>query len=424
MTIKNTSYRNNYKSRYRNFLIRILIISLIAGVCLYLFMFDRLIPDGLNVNTYSSTQLRVGIPFIGTIVDEENSEVLSSSATSVYIGFQSGETGVHNFEFKLFGRVPLKKLRLNVVNQDYLIPCGNPVGVYLKTDGVMVVSTDCVGDDEAMNPSEDILFPGDYITEIDGERIKDKISFSELIDSKMKAGKAGIYLTVRRNNKESVEWIVPVMDERGVYKIGAWIRDDCQGLGTLTYVDMDGNFGALGHKVSDTDTGKMVVSEGGILYKAKVWNIVKGESGNPGEVVGSIYYDESNRVGDIAYNSEIGIYGKVSDSFKNSLDSPIPIGHKQDVRKDKAYIRSFVSGEIEDYEIEIVAADISDSNINKGITFKVTDKRLLEITGGIVQGMSGSPILQDGKIIGAVTHVLINDPTKGYGIFIESMIKN
>lgn len=183
--------------------------------------------------------------------------------------------------------------------------------------------------------------------------------------------------------------------------------------------------GALGHGISDVDTGKLVQTKGGRLYCAKIWSIVKGRSGAPGEVVGSINYDPSYYLGHIDANTEIGIYGVCDENIYQYIDSyAMEVGYKQEITQGKAYVRSFIDGSIRDYEIYITNVDISNNNLNKGISFVVTDQELLETTGGIIQGMSGSPIIQNNKVIGAVTHVLVNDAAKGYGIFIETMMSH
>ena len=193
----------------------------------------------------------------------------------------------------------------------------------------------------------------------------------------------------------------------------------------MTYVDMNGQFGALGHGISDSDTGNVVQITDGSLYETAILVIEKGTFGKPGVMSGIIYYGPGSNLGTIKENTEEGIFGTVNDRFKQGVSQDaVPIGYRQDVKKGKAYIRSDVSGKVRDYEIEIQRVDYSTTHKSKGMVIKVTDPDLLALTGGIVQGMSGSPILQDGKLIGAVTHVFIQDSTRGYGIFIENMINH
>ena len=215
------------------------------------------------------------------------------------------------------------------------------------------------------------------------------------------------------------------MYKRQEYKIGIWVRDDSQGIGTLTFITKDGKFGALGHGISDVDTGKLLGSINGILYKADIWGIKKGKNGSPGGLLGSISYEKNKEYGTINSNTNHGIFGQANEMLINECTFEyMDIGLKQDVKKGKAIIRCTVDGTIKDYEIEIIKVDYSNSHRNKGMVIEITDEELLDKTGGIVQGMSGSPIVQNGKIIGAVTHVFINNSTKGYGIFIENMLKH
>ena len=211
----------------------------------------------------------------------------------------------------------------------------------------------------------------------------------------------------------------------GTYKLGAWVRDDTQGIGTMTYLDLNGKFGALGHGISDSDTGEVVSIEGGALYETQIMGIEKGEPGKPGVMSGVIYYGPSSQLGTVAANTEEGIFGTAGEELKKRITSQaLPIGYRQDVHPGEAFLRSSISGEVKDYKIEIQKVDYSTSHKNKGMVIRVTDEELLALTGGIVQGMSGSPIVQDGKLVGAVTHVFVQDSTRGYGIFIENMLNH
>ena len=207
------------------------------------------------------------------------------------------------------------------------------------------------------------------------------------------------------------------------YKTGIWVRDDTQGIGTLTYVDENGNYGALGHGISDVDTSTLLSLQEGKLYPSDIISVVKGEKGTPGELAGVIRYDENEVMGSITANTEAGIFGKVTESFKSQLKgTPIEVGLKQEIETGPATIRCTVDGTVKEYDIEIEKVLLNSSDVNKSMVIKVTDEELLQKTGGIVQGMSGSPIIQNGKLIGAVTHVFIQDSTSGFGIFAENMI--
>ena len=217
----------------------------------------------------------------------------------------------------------------------------------------------------------------------------------------------------------------PVLDKEGKYKLGIWVRDDTQGIGTLTYVDEDGRFGALGHGISDVDTGELLSIADGNLYDAQILGIRKGEKGNPGELSGLIRYDADNILGEISENSKNGIFGIMDAWRMKNLDlKKIPIGYKQDLKTGPASILCCTDGEVKEYAAEITRIDMNHEDSNKSFVIRITDKELLEKTGGIVQGMSGSPVLQNGKLFGAVTHVFVQDSTGGYGIFIENMTGN
>ncbi len=193
----------------------------------------------------------------------------------------------------------------------------------------------------------------------------------------------------------------------------------------MTYLDLNGKFGALGHGISDSDTGEVVQISDGALYDTEIIGIEKGSIGNPGIMSGVIYYGPGSLLGEIDSNSEVGIFGTAGEKLRQAMNmQPLQIGYRQDVKKGTAWIRSGISGEIKDYQIEILKVDYSTAHQNKSLVIQVTDPELLVLTGGIVQGMSGSPIIQDGKLIGAVTHVFIQDSTKGYGIFIENMLSH
>jgi len=217
----------------------------------------------------------------------------------------------------------------------------------------------------------------------------------------------------------------PTKDEVGAYKLGIWVRDNAQGLGTITFLNADSEYGALGHGIHDVDTGKLIEMSTGRLYDTSIQNIKKGENGNPGGMEGIIVYNHYNILGSITTNTETGIYGKL-DRIERIFDSKeaYPAAAKEEIQVGEACIRCAVSGKPEDYTVRITKVDLDAREVNKGIEIQVTDKRLLKLTGGIVQGMSGSPIMQNGKIIGAVTHVFVQDATKGYGIFIENMLEN
>ncbi len=266
-----------------------------------------------------------------------------------------------------------------------------------------------------------VVKSGDYIKRINGETVNSK---EEMIKKVKDSGGKEMILTIRRNEEEMNVKITPVETEPEEYKLGIWVRDDAQGIGTLTYLTAQGEFGGLGHGVSDVDTGMLLEACGGKLYEARILSIIKGEAGTPGGLSGVIN-NEKAVLGEITKNTSQGIFGKASFELRNIVGSEaMDIGLRQEVKLGEAYVRCKIEGEMKDYKILITKIDNSSHNLNKGMEIKIVDEELLEKTNGIVQGMSGSPIIQNGKLIGAVTHVFVQDSTKGYGIFIENMLSS
>lgn len=341
----------------------------------------------------------------------------------VIITGKSGEN--YCADLKLLGFIPYKTVRIQAMDTYSVIPSGSMIGIYIKMDGIYVIDT---GDFKAYNgenvsPGNGKLQAGDYIIAVNGEEVKRKKDFTELV--KASEGKT-LNLTVVRDDKRILVELRPVLAEDGTYKIGAWIRDSLQGVGTMTFIDAEGNYAALGHGIRDMDTNDLVKISNGSLFETSIVSIHRGEKGEPGEITGLIQYEQDKMIGEIVYNGAEGIQGSVTNekwSSENEYE-PMPIGLKQDVELGEAYIISDVTGESKQYAVDITDINYNNTESKKSMTIKVTDEELLELTGGIVQGMSGSPIIQNGKIIGAVTHVLVNDPEKGYGIFIEEMLEH
>ena len=317
-----------------------------------------------------------------------------------------------------------REASVSELSGNLLIPGGMPVGIYMETDGVMVLGTQEIrgADGIGVNPAKHLVKEGDYIVGVDSERIDNK---SELIERVRNLSNKSVILHVRRKKVYIDVQLHPTQDEDGAYKLGIWVRDNAQGLGTITFLNADSEYGALGHGIHDVDTGKLIEMSTGRLYDTSIQNIKKGENGNPGGMEGIIVYNHYNILGSITTNTETGIYGKL-DRIDRVIDSKeaYPAAAKEEIQVGEAQVRCAVSGKTEDYTVRITKVHLDAREVNKGIEIQVTDKRLLKLTGGIVQGMSGSPIMQNGKIIGAVTHVFVQDATKGYGIFIENMLEN
>ena len=317
-----------------------------------------------------------------------------------------------------------QEVNANTSSEDMVIPGGMPVGIYLETEGIMVLGTDEVTGNDGMTyePAAHLIKSGDYIVAFNRKEISEK---KELLDEMKKNEGEEVILRVRRKENYINVRIRPVLDADNKSKLGIWVRDNTQGLGTITYLRSDCRFGALGHGIHDMDTSKLLEISEGKVYDTSIRNIEKGTNGTPGGMEGIIVYNRYNVLGTIIKNTENGIYGtidRVDSLFKDQ--TPMKILKKGELKEGAAKIRCSVDGEVKDYDIRITKIDIHTKEVNKGLEIEVTDPELLQLTGGIIQGMSGSPIIQDGKMAGAVTHVFVQDASKGYGIFIENMLEN
>ena len=332
------------------------------------------------------------------------------------------QNGSYQIRCKWLGVLPLKTIKVHTVEKQEVLVSGSPVGIYMETKGVLVIDSGEITDREGIRrtPAEHIIQSGDYICEIDGKVLTGKRQLMQLVRENQ--GEPMELQVIRHQETIKLE-MTPVETEDGSYKLGIWARDNIQGIGTLTYVEPNGTFGALGHGISDADTGERLEISDGDLYRADILSIRKGTAGTPGELRGVINYREENRIGTICGNSQYGIRGQMEPGKYTESMKKIPTGLKQEIQTGKAEIRCDIGDGIREYQCEILEIDSNARDTNKCFVLRITDDDLLSRTGGIVQGMSGSPVLQNGKLIGAITHVFVNDPTKGYGIFIENMME-
>lgn len=332
------------------------------------------------------------------------------------------QNGSYQIRCKWLGVLPLKTIKVHTVEKQEVLVSGSPVGIYMETKGVLVIDSGEITDREGIRrtPAEHIIQSGDYICEIDGKVLTGKRQLMQLVRENQ--GEPMELQVIRHQETIKLE-MTPVETEDGSYKLGIWVRDNIQGIGTLTYVEPNGTFGALGHGISDADTGERLEISDGDLYRADILSIRKGTAGTPGELRGVINYREENRIGTICGNSQYGIRGQLEPGKYEGSMKKIPTGLKQEIQTGKAEIRCDIGDGIREYQCEILEIDSNARDTNKCFVLRITDDDLLSRTGGIVQGMSGSPVLQNGKLIGAITHVFVNDPTKGYGIFIENMME-
>lgn len=300
-------------------------------------------------------------------------------------------------------------------------PIGHTTGIKMLTDGIIVIGITAVETSEGIkNPSAEAgVLQGDIIKKVNSKKTKTNEEFQKEVRS---CKGQVIKLEIERNQSPINVQVTPVKDKEGVYKIGIWIRDSMAGIGTITFYDPKHRvFGALGHGICDTETNVLIPFGSGSVMESSIADVKKGTAGSPGELIGN--YNLEKDFGILNGNTESGIFGQVLDDsdFKNL--KLIPVAKREEVKEGPAVILSNVEGnKVSEYQIEIIKIYPDDASETKNMMIKVTDPKLIEKTGGIVQGMSGSPILQNGKLVGAVTHVLVNDPQKGYGILIEKMI--
>lgn len=325
---------------------------------------------------------------------------------------------------KLFGVIPVGTIEATVSEEEKVGAVGIPVGIYLKMQNVYVAGTKEIKDlaGNAVNPGAYIVKEGDYIVAADGEEIATKEQLQEAVQE---SGGEPMVLKLLRNNVYMDVRLQPIETQEGTYKLGLWVKDDMAGVGTVTYVKEDGSYGSLGHGISDSGTGNLLRLEHGFLYHASITHITPSSIGSPGELTGLISYGRQSQYGSVKVNSEVGLYGEVAMAGQEALKQKIyPVGYKQDIQRDAATLLFGEEEKVKSYQIQIEQINYRSKEKNKAFVFRVTDETLITQTGGIVQGMSGSPIIQNGKIIGAVTHVFVNDPTRGYGIFIEDMLEH
>lgn len=434
------------EKKYRTFLWMLLLAGMAALFLTVYFSYLDKIPSKIKIRAGVEQEFDFHVPVSGEIyrvpqeaapvasvtdVPEEDADLLAGEdgrADSIHIDFthtvklRANEIDAYQMDLKLFGVLPYKNVDIEVIQDRMLIPSGIPIGIYVKTDGVLVVG---IGEFEssegdAISPAKYVLQKGDYILKSNGEAVENKKQFIRMVEA---SEGEDMILTIRRNEEITDVMVNAEKNRMEEWKLGIWIRDNAQGIGTMTYEGADSTFGALGHGINDVDTSILMNLEEGTLYRTEIVGITRGANGAPGELTGYIEYDSDNVIGEITENTAEGIFGVCDKSLlESSVYEPIPIALKQEITMGPAQIICSVSGEPEFYDVEIVEVDLEHENVNRGIVIRVTDEKLLTLTGGIIQGMSGSPIIQNGKLAGAVTHVLVNDSTKGYGIFIEEML--
>lgn len=387
------------------------ICSIISMLIFYIIGYESV--SAQSSFTVSEDKSQISLPYPLCVSADVNSFVSAST--------KNDSTKVGSGELKLFNSIPIKKVDIKISDEKTVIPCGTPFGVKLYTRGVVVISMeDIVVDGKYMNPAKDAgIQVGDIILSANGIETDTNEQLSEIVSNSK--GKS-VRLKIRRDNVIFTTKLSPVLCGASQYKIGIWVRDSSAGIGTMTFYDEDtACFAGLGHGICDSDSGTILPLLSGDIVTAEINGLTKSTTGSAGSLRG--YFADDTSIGTILTNSERGVFGKAE---KAPIDNAeIPIAWKQNIHTGEAKILSTIDGsEPKYYSIWIESVSRNDSQETKNMVIHVTDDKLLDTAGGIVQGMSGSPIIQDEKLVGAVTHVFVNDPTRGYAIFAENMYES
>lgn len=401
------------KTFFKITIVIILIISYIYICSIISIPQDIVIFEGDKLNLKIAT---------GLSLSSENEETLLTASN---VNKQKiSKTGVDNLDLNLFGNIKVKNVNVSVIPKTTVIPVGTAIGMKLYTKGVLVVGMSQIDteNNEKKKPYENSgIEQGDTILEVNNNQIENT---EDLIKEVNNSKGNAITIKYLRENKTMETSITPVKSKEE-YKIGLWVRDAAAGVGTLTFYEPSTNlFMALGHGISDIDTEKIVDIASGELITANIISIIKGKKGSPGEVRGTI--ESGNSIGKIYKNTNFGVYGTVTNknSILSNSSEELEVASRDEIKEGKAQIICQLDNSGRKiYDIEIEKIYITNNQDNKSMLIKITDEELLEKTGGIIQGMSGAPVIQNGKFIGAVTNVLVNDPTQGYAVFGDILIK-
>lgn len=353
-------------------------------------------------------------------LNDETIETSSNSSQSL-----TKQAGKSTLEVSLFDSINIKNVNVDVLPKTTVIPVGNIAGVKLYTNGVLVVGMSEIEgyDNKKYKPYENKgIKEGDTIVKIDEKLINSTEDLIETVNNSQGRDIKVQYIHQEETKECSIS---PVKTSNSQYKLGLWVRDSAAGVGTVSFYEPTSKtFGALGHGITDIDTNELINIASGEFVTTRILNITKGESGNPGKIQGTV--ENQTNIGKIYKNSKFGIYGKVDNisSLNIDMSKEMEVALREEIKTGKATILcSLDNQQPQEYEIEIDKINKENNYDNKSMQIKITDQKLLEKTGGIIQGMSGSPVIQNGKFVGAVTHVLVNDPTKGYAVFGDIMLK-
>lgn len=377
------------------------------------------LPDQMVLHTGSVAEIPISMA-VSAGIDAPGSVVAAEPSGSGSLRLTAASEGEANLTFRLLGILPVGSMKVSVQPERWLVPGGQSVGVAINTDGLVVVGASDLG----VTPSPARLAgikTGDVIQTVDGETVTSAAALS----AHLQDGVENRYEILRDGEVLTYD-IAPALDERdGAWRLGVWVRDSTAGVGTLTFYDpQSSQFGALGHAITDVDTGVLMPVGEGAIYENSVVNITRSQEGTPGELTGDFFCTD-HALGDVLNNSDYGIFGTADAPLKSDVyPDGLPIASRSEVHTGAATLLTTIDGEgVREYDCEITRISDREALTTRSMVVRITDPELIEQTGGIVQGMSGSPLIQDGKIIGAVTHVMVNDPTMGYGIFIENMLE-
>lgn len=390
------------------------------------------LPSSMRIIEGEPALFSVNFPLTLQISENFGTSVRLKSGDAIFppikpVFMEPVKTGKSLIEFKLLGIIPIRTVEVDVLPPIKLIPGGQSIGVVLHSQGVITVGISPVRttDGISISPAKDAgINVGDVILSINGVSLQSDTQLAELVDNAGQSGSAIQVLIKRGEERIQLSLKPQFCTDTKRFRIGLFVRDSAAGVGTLTFWDESSQlYGALGHVITDSDTSQPIDCDQGKIVLATVSGIQQGKRGQPGEKIG-VFIDEDQIIGDIQKNTQFGIYGKMHVNLSNNVYSePLPVASMNQIQLGSAEILTVINGQtIERFSIEIQKINLQDAPEGKGLVIKVTDSRLLEKTGGIVQGMSGSPIIQQGKLIGAVTHVFVHDPTKGYGCFIDWML--
>lgn len=431
MKDRKSRFSKKRRRKYRFLLCFLLFINIGIICAWYWRKIEEKVPNHIYLFQNQNAQIDLEVPLEGNCVEAKDVIVIQNSSKGENINqsfsldkpvtVTASALGSYQAELKLFGLFHYKYIHFDVIEEAKVMPSGKAVGLYIQSDGIMVLGTSQIEgkDGFSYEPAKDILQPGDTILKVEDKSVG---TIDQVVSVLQQNSKRKVTVEIARGKNKLKLKLDKILAQDGQYKIGVWLREDTEGIGTLSFVTEKNQFAALGHGITDIDTGKLIQLSKGLIYPAQIEGIQKGEAGSPGELIGSVNLSSDNCIGNIKSNTALGITGEITgESFVYNEEEALPIGLKQEVKEGKAWILCQLDGQVEKFEVNIEEINVN-SKDNKGMVIQVTDKKLLKKSGGIVQGMSGAPILQGGKVIGAVTHVFVNDPTSGYGTFMENML--